>query len=489
MNIEEMKIADIQKGYRKKTFTVKEIITAYFDKIKNTHKNIGGFISLGEEKALQEAKVIDSKIQAGEEIGGLVGIPIALKDNISTKDLKTTCASRMLQDFVSPYDASMVTKLRDVGGIIIGKTNMEEFDMGYSVEDSYFPVTKNPWNFKKTAGTCGAAAVVAAGFSPLSFASDIDGSLRQSAGFCGVVGLKPTYGLVSRFGLFSSAGSLDQIGPMAKNVEDCAIGLAMIQGKDMRDGNSYKGNLAMDYIKELKKDVKGIKIGIPKEVFRNILDPEVSQGFDKSIRALEKIGVNLEEFSLPTMESGLLVNYIIASAEASSNLARYDGIRYGYRSKSFEGIDELMVNSRSEALGNEVKKRIMLGGLVLSSGYYDKYYKRATDLRNKIRADFVRGLEEYELILTPTSPILPFDIAGDKKDPLEVYRSKIYTVGANLTGLPAISIPCAFTSHNLPIGLQFIGNYYCENKLFNIAYNLERELDIDKKTPILKEVW
>lgn len=490
MQIEEMNIEDIQRGYRKKEFTAVEIITVYFNRIKALDKIVGGFISLREEAALLEAKAIDRKIQKDEKIGELAGIPIALKDNICTKDLKTTCASKMLEDFVSPYDATTVTRLKDAGGIIIGKTNMDEFAMGSSTENSAFQITKNPWNLQKVSGgsSGGSAAVVAAGFSPLAFASDIDGSLRQPASFCGVVGLKPTYGLVSRYGLITPASSLDQMGPLTKTVEDCALSLQIMQGKDIMDSTSYQGDLPKNYADEFKKGIKGFKVGVPKELFQEDLDPEIANAINKSIKNLEEMGAIIQEFSLPAMDNLLLVNYIISSAEASSNLARYDGISYGYRSKTFDGIDELMINSRSETFGKEVKRRIMLGSLVLSSGYYDKYYNRARILRNKIKADFNKALEKYDVILTPTAPILPFDIGKNTGDSLDVDMSKTYTVGANIAGLPAISIPCGFSSCKLPIGLQFIGNYYEENKLFNIAYNLEQTLGVYREIPILKEV-
>ncbi len=490
MRIEEMTIDELQAGYRENKFTVKEVVKTYIDRIKKFDKDIKSFITVCEEDAIKEAELIDEKIKNGEEIGDLGGIPIAVKDNICTRGTKTTCASRMLEDFIPPYDATVVKKLKDAGAIIIGKTNMDEFAMGSSTENSAFYNTKNPWDLNRVPGgsSGGSAAAKAAGFAPLTFGSDTGGSIRQPAAFCGVVGLKPTYGLVSRYGLIAFASSLDQIGPFSKTVKDSARALKVIQGNDTLDSTSVQEDICNDYLSDLDKDIKGLKIGIPKECLQEGLDQEIKDSMLNSIKAFEEMGAEVEEFSLPIMDLGLSAYYIISSAEASSNLARYDGVRYGYRSENYEGIDDLILNSRSESFGKEVKRRIMLGTYVLSSGYYDAYYNRSMELRKKIRGMFNEVFKKYDVILTPTSPVLPFNIGEKVSDPLEMYLSDIYTVNVNIAGLPAISMPCGFSKDNLPIGLQLIGDHYEEKKILKAANNLEKHLEINSKMPQLKEV-
>lgn len=490
MKIEAMKIQDIQKGYQDKSFSAVEITKAYLDRVKKFDGSIKAFISLKEEAALQEAEAIDAKISKGEKAGLLAGVPIAIKDNICTRGMKTTCASKMLEDFIPPYDATVVKKLKEAGAIIIGKTNMDEFAMGSSTENSAFIATKNPWDTTKVPGgsSGGSAAAVAAGFAPLALGSDTGGSIRQPASFCGLVGLKPTYGLISRYGLIAFGSSLDQIGPFTRTVEECALSLQAIQGPDTMDTTSYKGKIEGEYISGLEGDIKGLRIGVPKEFFQVGLDPEIDRTIKASMETLEKMGAILEEFSLPIMDSALSAYYIISSAEASSNLARYDGVRYGYRSKNFEGISELIVNSRTEAFGKEVKRRIMMGTYVLSSGYYDAYYKKAMLLRSKIKDSFAKAFERYDMILSPTSPILPFSIGEKVEDPLQMYLADIYTVSINIAGVPTISIPCGFSESKLPIGLQLIGNHFSEKKLLKAAYNLEQQLGIHEIMPVLKEV-
>lgn len=490
MKIEAMKIQDIQKGYQEKSFSAVEITKVYLDRVKKFDGGIKAFISLNEEAALQEAAAIDAKLSKGEKAGLLAGVPIAIKDNICTRGMKTTCASKMLEDFIPPYDATIVKKLKEAGAIIIGKTNMDEFAMGSSTENSAFIATKNPWDTTKVPGgsSGGSAAAVAAGFTPLALGSDTGGSIRQPASYCGLVGLKPTYGLISRYGLIAFGSSLDQIGPFTRTVEECALSLQAIQGPDSMDTTSYKGKIEEEYTSELKGDIKGLRIGVPKEFFQVGLDPEIDKAIKASMETLEKMGAILEEFSLPIMDSALSAYYIISSAEASSNLARYDGVRYGYRSKDFEGINELIVNSRTEAFGKEVKRRIMMGTYVLSSGYYDAYYKKAMLLRSKIKDSFDKAFERYDMILSPTSPILPFNIGEKVEDPLQMYLADIYTVSINIAGVPAISIPCGFSESKLPIGLQLIGNHFSEKKLLKAAYNLEQQLGIHEIMPVLKEV-
>ena len=489
MNVEKMAIDDIIDGYKNKTFTCRELTKEYIDRIKKYDRMVNAFNTIQEESAIKEADIIDKKIQADEDLGPLGGIPIAVKDNISTKGIKTTCSSKILENYVPSYDATIVEKLKDAGAIIIGKTNMDEFAMGSSTENSAFRITKNPWNLKCVPGgsSGGSAAAVVAGFSPIAIGSDTGGSIRQPAAFCGVVGLKPTYGLVSRFGLIAFASSLDQIGPMTKTVKDCALTLGVIQGKDERDETSYRENTYADY-SSIGEKIKGLKIGVPKEFFGSGLDENIYNTINDTIRVLERLGAKVEECSLPITESGLAAYYMISSAEASSNLARYDGIRYGYRSEQYDSIDELIVNSRTEGFGKEVKRRIMLGTYVLSSGYYDAYYKKAQLSRKKIRNHFDDAFKNYDLLLSPTSPILPFKIGEKTSNPLEMYLADIYTVNINIAGIPAISIPCGFSKSNLPIGLQLIGNYFTEDKLFRTAYKLEQELGLTNRVPTFQEV-
>lgn len=479
MKVGKFTIEEIQKGYQEKKFTITEIVQGYIDKIKEEDQNVNAFITLCEDEALKQAKKLDEKLTKGEELGILGGIPVAIKDNICTKDIKTTCASKMLEDFIPPYDATLVKKLKKAGAVIIGKTNMDEFAMGSSTENSAMKTTKNPWNLNKVPGgsSGGSAAALAAGFAPLTIGSDTGGSIRQPASFCGVVGLKPTYGMVSRFGLIAFASSFDQIGPFTKTVRDCAISFQAIQGNDPLDGTSVQYEVERDYLQYLERGVEGLKVGIPKEVFAQGLDPQINEKIKKSIEYLKEQGAIVEEFSFPISEIGLSAYYIISSAEASSNLARYDGVRYGYRTENYETIDDLMVNTRTEAFGKEVKRRIMLGTYVLSSGYYDAYYKKALLIRKKISQEFKKAFATYDVLLTPTSPILPFNIGEKIDDPVSMYLSDIYTVNVNIAGLPAISMPCGLSEEKLPIGLQLIGDHYTEGKLFQVAYSLEESVD------------
>jgi aspartyl-tRNA(Asn)/glutamyl-tRNA(Gln) amidotransferase subunit A len=484
-----MTIEEIKQGYIEKRFTVTEIVKSYINRIKKLDGEINVFITLCEESALKEAKEMDEKIKRGEKLGALGGIPVALKDNICTRGIKTTCASKMLEAFIPPYDATIVKKLKDAGAIIIGKTNMDEFAMGSSTENSAFKITKNPWDTKKVPGgsSGGSAAALSAGFAPLTIGSDTGGSIRLPAAFCGNVGFKPTYGLVSRYGLIAFASSLDQIGPFTKTVKDCAMSLNILVGNDPLDGTSVQEEIKIDYVSDLDQGVKGLKIGVPKEFFGEGLDEEIHESIQNAIKKLEDLGAIIEEFSLPIKKKGLSAYYMISSAEASSNLARYDGVRYGYRTENFKTIDELMINSRSEGFGEEVKRRIMLGTFVLSSGYYDAYYKKAMLFRKKIRNTFKEAFEKYDVILSPTSPKLPFNIGEKSEDPLQMYLSDIYTVNMNIAGVPAISIPCGFSQSKLPIGVQFIGDHYTEKKLLQVAFALEQALGIYKEVPVIKE--
>ena len=487
MKIELMTAHEIKSGISSGDFTAEEVVKALFQRIKLVEPKVDAYLTLCEEEALTQAREVDEKVRLGKPLGKFAGVPIAIKDNICTDGIRTTCASKMLEDFIPPYDATVVKKLKAADAIIIGKTNMDEFAMGSSTENSAFKKTKNPWAFDRVPGgsSGGSAASVSACIAPISLGSDTGGSIRQPAAFCGVVGLKPTYGLVSRFGLIAFGSSLDQIGPFSKTVRDCALTLEVIQGKDPLDNTSVKHHIAEDYLNTLEDGVSGMKIGLPKEFFKSGLDKEIAASIKSSIHILKGLGAVVEEISLPITEEGLSAYYIISSAEASSNLARFDGIRYGYRPKDFKGIDDLMELSRSEAFGAEVKRRIMLGTYALSSGYYDAYYNRAQKLKKKIKHQFKAVFESYDLILSPVSPVLPFKAGEKSTNPLEMYLADIYTVNINLAGLPALSLPCGFSKEGLPIGLQLIGPHYGENKIFKAAYALEQELKLSDKLPTL----
>ncbi|MNO68040.1 Glutamyl-tRNA(Gln) amidotransferase subunit A [compost metagenome] len=486
MQIELLQANEIRESIIARRFTAVEVVTALFDRIKEVEPKVQAYITLCEEKALERAKEIDEKIAAGEPVGRLAGVPIAIKDNICTDGTLTTCASKMLGDFVPPYDATVIKKLLKEDAIIIGKTNMDEFAMGSSTENSSFKTTKNPWDLTRVPGgsSGGSAAVVAAGLSPISLGSDTGGSIRQPAAFCGVVGFKPTYGIVSRFGLIAFGSSLDQIGPFSKSVTDAALTLEVIQGEDSLDSTSYKGEIKGDYLSTLADGVKGMKIGVPKEFFQSSLDEEISDSIKQSIQVLKDLGAEVSEMSLPITEEGLSAYYIISSAEASSNLARFDGVRYGYRPEEFSNIDDLMIKSRTEAFGKEVKRRIMLGTYALSSGYYDAYYNRAHKLKKKIKEEFKKAFDEYDVILSPTTPTVAFKCGEKSEDPLSMYLADIYTVNANLAGIPAISIPCALSKEGLPIGLQILGPHFGEEKILKAAYALEQELKVSTLAPV-----
>lgn len=475
MDITKLTVHELKEKLAKKEITVQEITKAYVDKINEKEKDIGAFITTLCDEALEEAKDIQEKIDAGEIKGELAGIPIGIKDNMCTKGIKTTCASKMLENFVSPYDATVVEKLKKQHIIDLGKLNMDEFAMGASTEYSAFHITRNPRNLNTVPGgsSGGSAAAVAANLVPWALGSDTGGSIRQPAAFCGVVGLKPTYALVSRYGLVAFASSLDQIGPITKDVEDAAILLNVIAGHDERDTTS-ENREKVDYTKCLKNDVKGLKIGVPREFFGEGINEEVKEKLEAAIEKYKEMGAEVEEFSLDIADYALATYYIIACAEASSNLGRFDGIRYGYRAKNFTDLKEIYRNSRSEGFGDEVKRRIILGTYVLSSGYYDAYYKKAQQVRTLVRKEFDKAFEKYDILLTPTSPTVAFEIGTRSTNPLEMYLADICTVSVNIAGLPGISIPCGEDSKGMPIGMQLIGNRFEEEKILNAAYTYEQ---------------
>lgn len=477
MEITQLTVHELKEKLASKELTISEITKAYIDRINEKEKDIGAFVTILEENAMNKAKEIEEKVNNGEIKGSLVGIPIGIKDNICTKGIHTTCSSKMLENFISPYNATVIEKVNNENMINLGKLNMDEFAMGGSTEYSAFHVTKNPWNLKKVPGgsSGGSAAAVASGMVPWALGSDTGGSIRQPASFCGVVGMKPTYGLVSRYGLVAFASSLDQIGTITKDVEDCANLLNVITGYDQKDSTS-ENREKVDYTLSLKNNVKGMKIGIPKEFYGEGIQPEVKQKLEEAIEKYKELGAEVEEFSLDIANYALATYYIIACAEASSNLGRFDGIRYGYRTPNYNDLKDIYIDSRSEAFGNEVKRRIILGTYVLSSGYYDAYYKKALEVRTLVQSKFNEAFSKYDVILTPTAPTTAFRIGEKSSNPLEMYLADICTVSVNIAGLPGISIPCGVDKESMPIGMQLIGKKFSEETLLNVAYTFEQAL-------------
>ncbi|MDD4066646.1 MAG: Asp-tRNA(Asn)/Glu-tRNA(Gln) amidotransferase subunit GatA [Clostridia bacterium] len=487
MDITSLTIHELKDMLLKKEITSYELTKAYIDRIKKLDPKINAYITVCEESALAKAKEIDDKIDKGEKLGALAGIPIGIKDNICIKDIKTTCASKMLENFVAPYSATVIEKLNAEDAIIIGKLNMDEFAMGGSTERSAFFITKNPWDFTKVPGgsSGGSAAAVSADLATAALGSDTGGSIRQPASFCSLVGLKTTYGLVSRYGLVAFASSLDQIGPLTKDVTDCALVLNCLTGKDDKDTTS--ANIEkIDYTQYLKADIKGLKIGMPKEYMGEGLQTDVKNAVLEAKKVFESLGAIVEECTIPVTQYLLPTYYILACAEASSNLGRFDGIRYGYRTPNYETLKELYTKSRSEGFGPEVKRRILLGTYVLSSGYYDAYYKQAQKVRTIAINQFKELFEKYDVLLTPTSPITAFEIGSKTDDPVAMYLADICTVSINIAGVPAISIPCGFDSNKLPIGMQLIGNHFDEKTLIQFAYTYEQNTSWYKNKPELE---
>ena len=465
MELTDLTVHELMEKVKNKEITIEEITKAYADRINEKEPEVNAFVSTRLDEAIAESKNSEA------------GIPIGIKDNICTKGIKTTCSSKMLENFVSPYDATVITKIKEKNMPILGKLNMDEFAMGSSTENSSFKITRNPWNLNKVPGgsSGGSAAAVAANLVPWALGSDTGGSIREPASFCGIVGLKPTYGLVSRSGLVAFASSLDQIGPMTKDVEDSALLLNIIAGHDENDSTSVKRE-KIDYTKNLKNSIQGMKIGVPKEFFGEGINPEVKKSLESSIEEYKKLGAIVEECSLDVSESSLAAYYIIACAEASSNLGRFDGIRYGYRAKDYKNLKELFVKSRTEGFGKEVKRRIILGTYVLSSGYYDAFYKKAQKVRTYVKNKFDECFKKYDVLLTPVAPTTAFDIGSKTNNPLEMYLADICTVSINIASVPAISIPCGVDSNNMPIGMQLIGNRFQEEKILNAAYAIEQQI-------------
>ena len=446
-----------------------ELTKSYLEEIEKSNKELNAYITVSGEQALKTAEAVDKKISNGEEIGLLEGIPMTLKDNLSTKDIETTCGSKMLKNYKPIYDATVWESLKNQNAVMLGKTNMDEFAMGSSCETSYFGATKNPFDTKHVAGgsSGGVASAVGANLAVYGLGSDTGGSIRQPASFCGLVGLKPTYGAVSRYGLIAYASSLDQIGPVTKSVEDASIVFDAISEYDVKDSTSkgYSGST----FSALNNDIKGMKIGIAKEYLEGVRD-DVKEAVLKAVEVYKSMGAEIVYFDLPELKFALPVYYIIACAEASSNLGRYDGIRFGYKAEHYDGTHDMVCRTRSEGFGEEVKRRILLGTYVLSAGYYDAYYKKAQNLRGTIVNAFNRAFEKCDVILAPTVPMTAFELGRAVSDPVETYQTDICTVPVNIAGLPAVSIPCGFNTNGMPIGMQIIGKSLGEDKILNVAY-------------------
>ena len=489
MDITNLTVHELKEKLDKKEITISEINKAYVERIKEKEPEVNAFVTVLAEDALKKAQEVEEKVNNGEIKTPLAGIPIGIKDNICTKGVKTTCSSKMLENFTSPYDATVMEKINSENLITLGKLNMDEFAMGASTEYSAFKKTCNPWDLNKVPGgsSGGSAAAVSAGLVPWALGSDTGGSVRQPASFCGVVGLKPTYGLISRYGLVAFASSLDQIGPITKDVKDSAMLLNIIAGHDEKDTTSLNVE-KKDYTKALKNDVKGLKIGIPKEYFGEGINKEVKEALEKAVEEYKAMGAIVEECSIPIAEYALATYYIIACAEASSNLGRFDGIRYGYRTSNFKNLRDIFINSRTEGFGKEVKRRIILGTYVLSSGYYDAYYKKAQQVRTLVKKEFDKAFEKYDILITPTAPTVAFDIGQRSNNPLEMYLADICTVSINIAGLPGISIPCGVDSKGMPIGMQIVGKHFAEETILNAAYTYEQRVKFrDNYKPTFKK--
>ena len=474
MKLFEKSAAELHDLLVEKKVSAREIVEDQFARIESVEKDVQAFLTLTKDLAIDQAQKVDEKIARGESISDLEGIPLAVKDNICTKGIKTTCASKILENFVPPYNSTAFEKISAMNPILIGKTNMDEFAMGGSTENSGFHATKNPWDLNRVPGgsSGGSAAAVSAGESVVALGSDTGGSIRQPASFCGVVGIKPTYGRVSRYGLVAYASSLDQIGAFGRNVSDVAIVLNSISGHDSMDSTSA-ANAVPDFKKSLQNDVKNLKIGLPKEYFTDGIDSEVASSIQSAIEVYKNLGAEVVEISLPHTDFAISTYYLIAPAEAATNLERYDGVSYGAR---VDGIDvvELMKNTRTEKFGAEVKRRILIGNYALSAGYYDAYYLKALKVRTLIQRDFTDAFSKIDVILAPVSPTPAFKIGELLDDPLKMYLQDIFTVPLNLAGLPGISVPCGFTKSKLPISFQLIGKAFDEETILRAAYTYEQ---------------
>ena len=488
MSLYKLTLRELQEKFTKGEVTACEIVQAYTLRLNQLEPKVRAYITLTKEAALTQAEALDEKLKGWRRTMPLMGMPVAVKDNICTQGVLTTCASRMLGNFVPPYDASVIARLRGQSYLLLGKTNLDEFAMGSSTENSAFGPSRNPWNLSRVPGgsSGGSAAAVAADLCAAALGSDTGGSIRQPAACCGVVGLKPTYGRVSRFGLVAFASSLDQIGPITKDVADAAMLLGVIAGHDPLDSTS--ANLPVpDYAKALKKkDFKKLKVGVPREYFAEGLDPEVEQAVQAAIEEIKQLGGEIKDIALPRTDAAIATYYLIATAEASSNLARYDGVKFGLRSKETGNLLDMYMKTRQEGFGPEVKRRIMLGTYALSAGYYDAFYGKAQAVRTLIRQDFEAAFREVDLIVTPATPTPAFKLGEKSEDPLQMYLSDIYTISVNLAGNPAIAVPCGFSKDGLPIGLQLIGRPFEEETLLRGAYAYEQATDWRAKRPNIR---
>ena len=475
MSLMSLTAVELGRKIKEKEVTVEEAVTAALDAIEKREAQVHSFVTVDREGALKRAKEVQAKIDAGELTGPLAGVPVAIKDNMCTKGLLTTCSSKILYNFVPTYTAEAVLNLEKAGAVILGKTNMDEFAMGSTTETSAYGVTKNPWNTGHVPGgsSGGSCAAVAAEECSYALGSDTGGSIRQPSSFCGVTGIKPTYGTVSRYGLIAYGSSLDQIGPIAKDVTDCATILEAIASHDVKDSTSVQRE-DYDFTSALVDDVRGMKIGIPRDYFGDGLDPEVKAAVLGAAKKLEEKGAIVEEFDLSLVEYAILAYYVIACAEASSNLARFDGVKYGYRTEQYDGLHNMYKKTRSEGFGAEAKRRIMLGSFVLSSGYYDAYYLKALRTKALIKQAFDKAFEKYDVILGPAAPTTAPKLGASLSDPLKMYLGDIYTISVNLAGLPGITLPCGTDQSGLPIGLQLIGDCFAEKKIIRAAYTYEQ---------------
>ena len=475
MEIQKLTAVSLGKKIKEKEISVREALDAVFAQIDQTEDRYHAYVTLDKEGAYKQADAVQEKIDKGELTGALAGVPVAIKDNMCTKGLLTTCSSKILENYIPTYTASAVQNLTDAGCVIIGKTNMDEFAMGSTTETSYYGVTRNPHNPDHVPGgsSGGSAAAVALNECFFALGSDTGGSIRQPSAFCGITGMKPTYGTVSRYGLIAYGSSLDQIGPMTKNVTDCAAVLETIASYDKKDSTSMKRE-EYDFTSALVRDVKGLRIGLPKDYFGDGLDSEVKAAIFKAAETFKRMGAIVEEFDLGLVQYAIPAYYIIASAQASSNLERFDGVKYGYRTKEYDGLHSMYKKTRSEGFGSEVKRRIMLGSFVLSSGYYDAYYLKALKTKALIKQEFDKAFEKYDIILAPAAPTTAPLLGSSLQDPIKMYLSDIYTISANLAGIPGLSIPCGKDNKGLPIGMQLLGGCFQEKTLLRAGFAYEK---------------
>lgn len=479
MDILSYTAVGLAKAIKEGKVTATEAMQAVLTKIEEVENTIHAYVTIDKEAALEKAKEVQKKIEAGELTGPLAGVPVAIKDNMCTEGMLTTCSSKILENYIPTFSAEAVLNLEKAGAVIVGKTNMDEFAMGSTTETSYFGVTRNPWNTEHVPGgsSGGSAAAVAASECFFALGSDTGGSIRQPAAYCGVVGMKPTYGTVSRYGLVAYGSSLDQIGPLTKDVTDCATVMEILASHDEKDSTSIARE-DTDFTSALVEDVKGMRVGIPSDYFREGLNPEVKDAVLAAAKVLEEKGAIVEEFNLSLVEYAIPAYYTISSAEASSNLERFDGIKYGYRTPEYEGLHNMYKKTRSEGFGEEVKRRIMLGAFVLSSGYYDAYYLKALRVKSMICKAFDKAFEKYDIILGPVAPTTAPKLDASLGDPMKMYLADIYTISVNLAGLPGISVPCGTDSKGLPIGVQMIANSFEEKKLIRVAYTFEQAREV-----------